>query len=54
MKLNIDSIIGVIHLDWDKGEPLYLYSFGTPACKERVLHVRGRCMQRLLESSKNF
>jgi hypothetical protein len=59
MKLTIDFVTSVVHLDWDKVHPPVFIQFPNSAkpyeglaC--RALHVGQIYMQRLLEGSRNF
>jgi hypothetical protein len=55
MQLGINFIIGVIYLDWDQGEPLYLYNFKTLVCKKREMHVKAsKKFQNFFEHQKRI
>jgi hypothetical protein len=53
-ELNIDSIIGVIHLNWDQGEPLYLNRSKTPTCKLRGPAWKGKINAKASRKFQNF
>ena len=36
MNCTYDSMTGCFHLDWDKGEQLYLYMFLRTTCRQRI------------------
>ena len=46
---------GVVHLDWDQGEPPYLYNAGTLVCQKREIHAgASRKFQIFLEHRKGI